>query len=106
MHFADNVDYPALLGRPMVFLPGLALLFEALTGKLPYPPGNLSQTFRRHRCDPPADVRQYAGGLPPALAGLVTRLLARDPDERPSAGSVVQQLVALEIALLNRRRAA
>ena len=30
MHFADNVDYPALLGRPIVFLPLLALLFEAL----------------------------------------------------------------------------
>jgi polar amino acid transport system permease protein len=30
MHFADNVDYPPLLGRPIVFLPGLALLFEAL----------------------------------------------------------------------------
>jgi polar amino acid transport system permease protein len=29
-HFADNVDYPPLLGRPIVFLPGLALLFEAL----------------------------------------------------------------------------
>ena len=30
MHFADNVDHPALLGRPIVFLPGLALLFELL----------------------------------------------------------------------------
>jgi polar amino acid transport system permease protein len=28
--FADNVDYPALLGRPIIFLPGLALLFETL----------------------------------------------------------------------------
>jgi polar amino acid transport system permease protein len=30
MHFADNVDYPPPLGRPIVFLPGLALLFELL----------------------------------------------------------------------------
>ena len=30
MHFADNVDHPSLLGRPIVFLPGLALLFELL----------------------------------------------------------------------------
>jgi polar amino acid transport system permease protein len=28
--FADNVDHPSMLGRPIVFLPGLALLFEAL----------------------------------------------------------------------------
>ena len=30
MHYADNVDYPPLLRRPIVFLPGLALLFELL----------------------------------------------------------------------------
>jgi polar amino acid transport system permease protein len=30
VHYADNVDYPPLLTRPIVFLPGLALLFEAL----------------------------------------------------------------------------
>jgi polar amino acid transport system permease protein len=30
MHFADNVDYPPLLGRPIVFLPALALVFEVL----------------------------------------------------------------------------
>ena len=28
--FADNIDYPSLLGRPIIFLPALALLFEAL----------------------------------------------------------------------------
>jgi serine/threonine protein kinase len=81
------------------------MLFEALTGKLPYPPGNLRQTFRRHRCDPPADVRQHAGMLPDALVTLVHRLLAHDPDERPSAAAVVQQLIGLEIGLLSRRAA-
>jgi polar amino acid transport system permease protein len=30
MHFSDNVDYPSQLRRPIVFLPGLALLFEFL----------------------------------------------------------------------------
>ena len=30
MHFADNVDYPPWLGRPIVFLPGLAILFTLL----------------------------------------------------------------------------
>ncbi len=28
--FADNINYPSLLGRPIVFLPALALLFELL----------------------------------------------------------------------------
>jgi serine/threonine protein kinase len=81
-------------------------LYEALTGKLPYPPGDLRQTFRRHLCDPPADVRQHAGGLPPELAALVHRLLAHDPEQRPTAAAVVRQLVGMEIALLNNRRRA
>jgi serine/threonine protein kinase len=78
-------------------------LFEALTGRLPYPPGSLRQTFRRHRCDPPADIRLGAGTLPAALVALVERLLAHRPEERPSAAVVVQQLVKLEIAALKRR---
>jgi serine/threonine protein kinase len=81
------------------------MLFEMLTGRLPYPPGSLPQTFRRHRCDPPADVRRYAGPLPPALASLVERLLAHRPADRPRAAAVVRQLIQLEIAGLRRRSA-
>src|SRR5262245_44193925 len=57
-------------------------LFEMLTGQLPYPPGSIDQTFRRHEADPPADVRALAGPLSPGLAGLVERLLARRPADR------------------------
>lgn len=81
-------------------------LFEMLTGRMPYPPGTLEQTFRRHRCDPPADVRRHAPGVPDRLAALVERLLARRPEDRPRPGAVVQQLVALEITALGRRMAA
>ncbi|MFO0928686.1 MAG: serine/threonine-protein kinase [Gemmataceae bacterium] len=77
-------------------------LFEMLTGQLPYPPGSLRQTFRRHRCDPPADVRRLAGPLPPGLAQLIERLLAHRPEDRPRAASVVQQLVKVEIATLRQ----
>ena len=77
-------------------------LFEMLTGRLPYPPGSLRQTFRRHRCDPPRDIRDVAGPLPGALVQLVERLLAHKPEDRPKAASVVQQLIKLEIAALGR----
>jgi serine/threonine protein kinase len=78
-------------------------LFEMLTGRLPYPPGSLRQVFRRHRCDPPADIRQWAGPLPGALVELVGRLLAHKPEERPRAAAVVRELVKLEIAALGGR---
>jgi serine/threonine protein kinase len=81
-------------------------LFEMLTGRLPYPPGSVSQTVRRHCCDPPAKLRRRVPGLPPALAALVERLLAHQPGDRPKAAAVVQQLIRLEIATLGWRRAA
>jgi serine/threonine protein kinase len=81
-------------------------LYEMLTGTLPYPAGSLGQTFRRHSCDPPADIRRHAGPLPTALVSLVDRLLAHKPADRPSATATVQQLIALEIAGMQRRRSA
>jgi len=81
-------------------------LFEMLTGELPYPAGTLEETFRRRSSDAPADIRSRAGPIPPPLAQIVERLLARSPGDRPKAAMVVQQLVALEIATLKRRRTA
>jgi serine/threonine protein kinase len=78
------------------------LMFEMLTGRLPYPSGSVAQTMRRHACDPPADVRRHAPSLPPVLAGLVERMLAHKPASRPRGAAVVQQLIALEIAALRR----
>ena len=77
-----------------------------LTGQMPYPPGSIEQTFRRHESEPPADVRSYAGPLPAGLAQLVERLLARRPEDRPRAAAVVQQLIGLEIAAIGQRRTA
>lgn len=81
-------------------------LFEMLAGRMPYPAGSVSQTLRRHRCDPPADIRQYAGPLPSLLVDLIERLLSRRPEDRPAASAVVQRLIGMEIAAIGRRRAA
>jgi serine/threonine protein kinase len=81
------------------------LFFEVLTGRLPYPSGSVTQTFRRHACDPPADIRGSAGRLPQVLVALVERLLAHESDRRPRAASVVQQLIRIEIDGLRGRRA-
>jgi serine/threonine-protein kinase len=96
---------PAEEFRSDVFSLGVTL-FEMLAGRLPFPPGSLRQTFVRHRCDPPADIRRCAGGLPAPLVGLVGRLLAHQPEDRPAAAAVVAELVNLEIAALHRRRRA
>ena len=83
-----------------------ASLFEMLTGNLPFPPGSLDQTFRRHSCDPPADIRLHVPLLPPPLERLIERMLAHKPEERPRANQVVRQFISLEIAGMSRRRSA
>lgn len=80
-------------------------LSEMITGQLPYPTGSVGQTLRRHRCDPPADLRLQAARLPAALITLIERMLAHRPAARPKAPAVVQQLIGLEIAALGQRRA-
>jgi serine/threonine protein kinase len=83
-----------------------AMLFEMLTGRLPYPVGSVDQTFRRHSCDPPADIRAQLPFLPPSLGRLIERMLAHEPATRPRAAQVVRQLIELEIAGMGRRKSA
>lgn len=75
-------------------------LFEMLTGKLPYPQGTLTQTFRRHRSDPPLNINQIRPELPTGLLDLVDDLLQRHPASRPTIQQVIDRLVNLEIATL------
>jgi serine/threonine protein kinase len=81
------------------------MLYEMLTGRLPYPVGSIDQTLRRHAIDPPADIARHLPLLPPLLGRVIERLLARKPEDRPTAAKVVRQLIDLEITGLGRRRA-
>ena len=83
-----------------------ATLFEMLTGSLPYPPGSLDQIFRRHSCDPPADIRLHLPLLAPPLERLIERMMAHKPADRPRANQVVRQLIGLEIAAMSVRHTA
>jgi polar amino acid transport system permease protein len=69
MHFADNVDYPPLLGRPVIFLPCLAIVFELLRwwdiGSSAIGRG-VTDMFRLSSLSPSADNMVVAG-----LAALV-----------------------------------
>ena len=81
-------------------------LFEMLTGQLPYPTGSPQETMRRHRTQEPALLTDYLPKAPASLTELVDRMMARDPNERPRAERLVQDLIGLEIASLGQRRAA
>jgi serine/threonine protein kinase len=71
-------------------------LFEMLTGQLPEETFEVSKT---------SEVLENIA-MPGGTGELVEKLLARDPQDRPRAGRLVQDLIALEISALRRRRAA
>jgi hypothetical protein len=61
-------------------------LFCALTGAPPFPATDTRQKVRRHRADPIPE----AGGVPPPMARLVKRLMAKDPTARPPSAARVR----------------
>jgi serine/threonine protein kinase len=70
-------------------------LFELLTGRLPYPSGEVSELMEWHRDRRPDSLWAFHGGWPLGLAALVDCMLDRDPGRRPSAGDVVRELGVL-----------
>jgi serine/threonine protein kinase len=71
-------------------------LYHALTGSPPFPGGSVRDKLRWHRTDPPPPLEQFTPAVPPDLVDLVTRLMSKRVEDRPSS--------AEEVALhLNRR---
>jgi serine/threonine protein kinase len=81
-------------------------LFEMLTGQLPFPAGTPVETMRRHRGDDPPLLTDHAPAMSASLTELIDRMMARDPNDRPHAEQLVQELIGCEIASLGQRRAA
>ncbi len=65
------------------------MLFELLTGRLPFDTTNMGELLRRAARDPAPDLREHRPQLPEALAGLVAELLATEPGQRLTEASRV-----------------
>ncbi|HEY6760340.1 MAG TPA: hypothetical protein VI318_12655, partial [Baekduia sp.] len=71
------------------------LLFYVLTGVAPYRRDSDEATLYAHLNDPPPDATALSPDVPPALADVVDRALAKDPDDRfPSAGDLGRAALA------------
>jgi serine/threonine-protein kinase len=73
-----------------VFALGVTL-YRVLAGHLPWDAGTLTGVLRAHIEVDPAPLPPI-DGLPAAVAALLRRCLARDPDDRPAAATVAEVL--------------
>ncbi len=69
------------------------LLYEALTGRLPFTRGSLV-VMHKHLHAPPQDPRLFAKDLPDPLAELILALLAKNPADRPGHADGVAATLA------------
>jgi eukaryotic-like serine/threonine-protein kinase len=71
------------------------LLYELLTGEVPYPAETFMGTAMRHLHDPVPSVRARRPDVPGALDAIVARAMAKDPRDRfPSAAAMAAALEA------------
>jgi serine/threonine-protein kinase len=70
------------------------VLFELLTGDVPFPGESFVAVALQHLNEPPPRVLERRPDAPPRLAWLVDRMLAKEPAERPSMDEVVAELEA------------
>ena len=76
-----------------------AILFEMLTGRLPFPAANLAQVLYAITFEPPAELNTLCPELPTGLGAVINRALAKS--QRDRFASVQDFLRAIERAAAN-----
>jgi len=89
----EQLDDRPVDARTDVYALG-CLLFECLTGRVPFP-GSPAQKVYAHLHMPPPALEALASGAARQLDGLLARAMAKEPDQRyPSAGDLGRALAA------------
>ena len=68
------------------------VLYEMLTGELPFTGENPVAIAMKHLQDEPTPVRRIDPDIPPVVEALVSRMMAKDPAMRPSSEEVVHEV--------------
>ena len=68
--------------------------FEMLTGRLPFAATSALQMITMHMLEPPPAASTLAPEVPAAIDALVSRMMAKNPAERPTLAEAVDTLTA------------
>jgi Serine/threonine protein kinase len=77
------------------------MLFELLTGRLPFTATDPRRLAAAHRTEVPPGLRHYRPDASQNVSELMRRMLAKEPLRRPSATQLVRWLAELEIESLS-----
>ncbi|MCA9521087.1 MAG: diguanylate cyclase [Myxococcales bacterium] len=86
----------ALDGRADLYSLGV-VLYECATGTPPFQAADVGELIRQHAVETPASIAERRPEFSPALAAVIAKLLAKDPDDRyQSAKGLLADLEQLE----------
>jgi len=74
------------------------VLFECLTGEVPFPKPNEAATLHAHMLAPPPKVTERRPDLPAALDEVIARGMAKDPGARPATAVALIEEASLAFA--------
>lgn len=80
------------------------LLYEMLTGQLPFNQATEQELAAAHQIAVPPDARRFVPHLSPGIHRLLKRMLAKEPLRRPTGTELIQGLVDLEIEAFDSRQ--
>ena len=80
------------------------VLFEMLSGRLPYPAADLAELATLQRQSAPPELARLAPHVPREVVRLIRQMIAKEPLRRPqSPRELIDRLVALEIGAFSSR---
>ena len=68
------------------------VLYEMLTGQLPFNGETPVSIAMKHLQEQPLSVRQLDSSIPPVVEAIVSRMMSKDPNMRPSSRELVQDI--------------
>lgn len=76
------------------------VLYEMLTGKLPFTGDNPVSIAVKHLQEEPVPVRQLDPAIPPVVEAIVSKAMSKDPAMRPTSAELVQDISQAERMLM------